>query len=71
MQTPTISTMINWQRQEAKDALAWHKANGITDPQKLADFEAGFLDGWRKCMSTLVLHTKLRFPDPKQGETIK
>lgn len=38
------------------DQIAWHRMNNnkITDKQ-IADFTAGFHDGWRKCLSTLSL----------------
>lgn len=55
------------------DQIEWHKhVSGITDPQRLKDFEAGFRRGWLKAVSDLKLHTGLRVveigADPKPVE---
>jgi len=47
--------------QALADQVAWHRANNpkLTD-QQLADFSAGFQDGWRKAVSHLKLHGALK-----------
>jgi hypothetical protein len=49
--------LLSYQDQALAEQVAWHKANNPQLIEKqLKDFEAGFHDGWRQCVSTINLH---------------
>lgn len=45
---------------QAKDEALDNARKVTLDPSRLADFEAGFLSGWREAVRTLTLHMRSR-----------
>lgn len=62
----TVTQTIVLCQKARKDARAWHESGGVHSAASLDIFEAGFSDGWSKCLHALKLHG-YQFDDSRGG----
>lgn len=58
IKTITWSALIQWRNDELRAAVQWRRALGrpIKGKEQQEEFEAAFMDGWRRAVNVLMRH---------------